>query len=804
MPVSHYDTAGRVQQDSMGLSGALLSSTRWLLADGNDADWSGEDESAWEALLAPCPFATLSTADATGAALERTDARGHKRRNRHDVAGRLQQSWMTLGASMERLVLRSVTYSAEGQKQCEEQGNGVVISYTYEPRTQRLLDISTERPRGHRSGAKLLQDLRYDYDPVGNVLSVRNDAQATRFWHNRKVVPENHYLYDSLYQLVAASGREMAGIARQGQHPPSPTIPLPINDGAYTNYTRGYHYDRGGNLTCITHRSPAPDTGYTIDMTLSERSNRAVSRALSEDPATVDSYFFASGGQRYLQPGQPLLWTRRDELGQVVQVARGTAAADRETYRYDAASQRIEKFSQRCSSTAAQYQRTLYLPLLELQSWRSADALTQALHVVLHDDAGGAQVRGLHWEHGMPDGLSNDAVRYSHGDLIASAGLELDDDGQVITQEEYYPFGGTSVWAARSQVEARYKMVRYAGKERDATGLYYYGYRYYQPTLGRWLSADPAGAADGLNLYRMVHNNPTTLTDVAGLCSTEQGKGNERASTLSREELYHTYVALKAAPKIIDDARRHVNQFVDSKSQTIAYSAFSMIIMEPVSASYSALGAAAGSALGPAGSLVGGIVAKELAKSIAPPFKPVPSTSLDKQIEKKRLGFVASALESAKHYADPQVILEKAIDKGVNQGLNKALDAAANVTLPISLPVTAIPKGIKEFQAAKNLTKAELVQQFLAGVEKAEVIVEGYISLIEDAFERDGVAMSENNFWVDPLNIKPVDHRGLAIDTHLGREPVIREPNFERHRDNARRAVADAKAVGPRFEQRKK
>lgn len=45
---------------------------------------------------------------------------------------------------------------------------------------------------------------------------------------------------------------------------------------------------------------------------------------------------------------------------------------------------------------------------------------------------------------------------------------------------------------------------------------FHYGYRYYKPWAGRWLSADPAGTIDGLNLYRMVRNNPVTLRDSDG------------------------------------------------------------------------------------------------------------------------------------------------------------------------------------------------------------------------------------------------------------------------------------------------
>lgn len=69
---------------------------------------------------------------------------------------------------------------------------------------------------------------------------------------------------------------------------------------------------------------------------------------------------------------------------------------------------------------------------------------------------------------------------------------------------------------AKSEQEVKYRTVRYAGKERDMTGLYYYGYRYYQPWLCRWLSADPAGTVDGLNLFCMVRNNPVTYRDEDG------------------------------------------------------------------------------------------------------------------------------------------------------------------------------------------------------------------------------------------------------------------------------------------------
>lgn len=84
---------------------------------------------------------------------------------------------------------------------------------------------------------------------------------------------------------------------------------------------------------------------------------------------------------------------------------------------------------------------------------------------------------------------------------------------------------------ARSAVEVDYKTIGYSGKERNATGLYYYGYRYYQPWVGRWLNADPARTMDGLNLFRMVRNNPVILHDPDGK-TPEEWKTQERFKQL--------------------------------------------------------------------------------------------------------------------------------------------------------------------------------------------------------------------------------------------------------------------------------
>ncbi|MEQ1964889.1 RHS repeat-associated core domain-containing protein [Xenorhabdus khoisanae] len=542
--ISHYDTAGLSRTDSIALSGTPLSVTRQLLKNADDAgitaDWQGENPAIWNGRLAAKSYTTLNITDATGATLTTTDAMGNSQRQAYDVAGLLKGSWLTLKGGKEQVIVKSLTYSAAGQKLCEEHGNGVVTTYSYEPETQRLIRIKTERSAGHAAGAKVLQDLRYVYDPVGNVLRITNDAEATRFWRNQKVAPENAYIYDSLYQLVCATGREMASAGQQGSNLPSATVPLPTDSSAYTSYTRTYTYDSAGNLTQIRHSAPATGNSYTTNITVSDRSNRAVLSTLTEKPTDVDALFTAGGQQTLLQPGQQLIWTPRNELLKVSPVQREGASDDHECYRYDGSSQRILKVSAQKSGNSIQVQRVSYLPGLELRTTTTGSTETENLQVITVGEAGRAQVRLLHWESGKPDGISDNQVRWSYDNLTGSSSLELDGEGNIISMEEYYPYGGTAILIARSQVEVGYKTIRYSGKERDATGLYYYGYRYYQPWAGRWLSADPAGTVDGLNLFRMVRNNPVSYYDDDGRLPSFSCLGptaKQRFNTKMKEEI---------------------------------------------------------------------------------------------------------------------------------------------------------------------------------------------------------------------------------------------------------------------------
>ncbi|MFH0855434.1 MAG: RHS repeat-associated core domain-containing protein [Candidatus Omnitrophota bacterium] len=79
---------------------------------------------------------------------------------------------------------------------------------------------------------------------------------------------------------------------------------------------------------------------------------------------------------------------------------------------------------------------------------------------------------------------------------------------------------------------------KFLTKEMDASGLIYFGARYYDPRIGRFISADPSGMTDGPNLYVYCKNDPVNAVDLWGLCVK---LGFKR---IPRTLLYHTGIKI--------------------------------------------------------------------------------------------------------------------------------------------------------------------------------------------------------------------------------------------------------------------
>ncbi|EKG36313.1 Putative insecticidal toxin complex [Pseudomonas syringae pv. avellanae str. ISPaVe037] len=529
--VRHDDTAGSRLLQDYSLHGSVLSETRHFMLAAEAADWPSTESDRNE-LLEPAGLQTCRVFNAQGEVLTQTDASGNSQLSTHNLAGQLHSTDLVLNDSMHALTLVSaIRYNAFNQVEQETAGNGVVSLYAYDQQDGRLTGLSAISADG-----TLLQQLNYSYDPVGNILLVNDASQPDRYCNNQLIEPISHYRYDTLYQLIEATGREVRNGASHG--PALPGLqPLPTLDPCQvSNYRQNYSYDAAGNLLQMRHEGAH---NFTRNMHVDPDSNRS----LPDDEGEVDfaTSFDANGNLLQLVRGQVMGWDARNQLQHITTVQREDGLNDDERYVYDGQGQRCRKISTAQASGRTLINEVRYLPGLEIRT--TADG--EILHVVTAQ-AGRNSVRVLHWEAGKPDSIANDQVRYSLGDHLGSSTLELDQQGGLISQESYYPFGGTAWWAARSAVEAKYKTVRYSGKERDASGLYYYGFRYYAPWLQRWINPDPAGAVDGLNFYAMVRNNPAVSVDPSGLAGDYRG----RRDSVEREVLLDTRILARGRSEI--------------------------------------------------------------------------------------------------------------------------------------------------------------------------------------------------------------------------------------------------------------
>ncbi len=88
-------------------------------------------------------------------------------------------------------------------------------------------------------------------------------------------------------------------------------------------------------------------------------------------------------------------------------------------------------------------------------------------------------------------------------------------DGSWVAQYEYGPFGEL---IRATGLMAKTNFFRFSTKYQDEeTGLVYYGFRFYCPSLGRWLSRDPIEENGWKNLYGFVINNSINNYDILGL-----------------------------------------------------------------------------------------------------------------------------------------------------------------------------------------------------------------------------------------------------------------------------------------------
>ncbi|MFD0816783.1 SpvB/TcaC N-terminal domain-containing protein [Micromonospora zhanjiangensis] len=555
------DQAGVVTSDRYDVKGNLLRSRRRLALEyRTPLDWSGEVPLESQTYTAHTRYDALNRV--TQSIAPHSDAPGvgiNVVQHGYNEANLLERvdAWLDQRAEPDDLLdpatadLHAVTdidYDAKGQRLRITYGNGATTAYTYDLLTFRLTHLRTSRdaaafpgdcrqpPPAGWPGCQV-QNLHYSYDPKGNITHIRDEAQQTVYFRNTRVEPSAEYTYDAIYRLIEGTGREHVGQAGA----PTPYsfddarrigLPHPNDGKAMGNYRERYAYDVAGNILSMRHRSSDPTlSGWTRTYAYDEpsqlepgrRSNRLTSTRIG---ATTETYSSGADGydahgnmlrMPHLGAGSPapnMRWDYKDQLHET-----DLGGGGRAYYVYDSAGQRVRKVWEK---SAALVEERLYLGGFEVfrrsegpASERTPTFARETLHVM--DDTGRlALVETRTLDRAGDDKAPERLIRFQYGDHLGSTRLELDDHAQIISYEEYSPYGSTTCQAVRSRTETP-KRYRYTGKERDEeSGFYYHGARYCAPWLGRWTSADPEGMADGVNLYSYGRNNPVRYGDPTG------------------------------------------------------------------------------------------------------------------------------------------------------------------------------------------------------------------------------------------------------------------------------------------------
>lgn len=425
--------------------------------------------------------------------------------------------------------LEDQDYDAKGQRQFAKYGNGLITNYFYDPKTFRLVNLITKK--AGTADSQSHQNLNYTFDPVGNIVSLRDDAQQTNYFSNAVVKPESKFEYDAIYQLKTATGREHAGLGGNTQRDNN-DLPflaqLPhLNDlTAVRNYTEFYKYDDCGNISQLKHVADKANWNqnyrYEYQDDPNNKTNRLKSTSLPGDP---DAGPYSAAYQHDLHGNMikmphldELVWNFMDQLAMVNLGGGGFAF-----FVYGLGGRRIRKIVERQGGKKID---RIYLGAVEIyREYQGNKKKLERSTLHISDNTGRiAQVdtKLLDEDNSDPaNPLNINFIRYQYTNHLGSATMETDEFGTVISYEEYHPYGTSAYRSAKSDVDLSLKRYRFSGKERDdETGFYYFGARYYAAWLGRWTSSDPAGLADGANLYRYSRNSPINYTDPLGLTPT--------------------------------------------------------------------------------------------------------------------------------------------------------------------------------------------------------------------------------------------------------------------------------------------
>jgi RHS repeat-associated protein len=299
----------------------------------------------------------------------------------------------------------------------------------------------------------------YSYDSLSHLLSVLHQAGNT-------TLDGASYTYDPAGNRTS-KGNYLNGLTSTYSYDPLYQL-LQVTGGT----TESYSYDAVGNRL-----SSAGVSSYSYNA-----SNELTSNSLG-------SYTYDNNGNTLTDPsGKSYIWDFENRLISSVVPGTGTVV-----FKYDPFGRRIYKSSANFTGMFAYDGYNL------IETMSSSGALVTRYTQTLNIDEPLAEFRSGGSAYYEADGLGSVTSLSSLAGSVANT-YTYDSSGNVVT------FTGTLS-----------NPFRYAAREFDPeTGEYYYRARYYDSTIGRFISEDPAGYSSGVNFYPYAGNNPVKFVDPTG------------------------------------------------------------------------------------------------------------------------------------------------------------------------------------------------------------------------------------------------------------------------------------------------
>ena len=530
----HYDEAGLITLTACDFKGNVLEKVQQVIRDEqilsvfNNAPANNWQVAAfrvnWEnpanTLLESTAYTTSMTYDALNRIKamrypQTVDGTRKELIPRYNRSGALEQVDLDGKPYVER-----IAYNAKGQRVLIAYGNGVMTRHAYDPQTFRLVRLRSQ-PYDHPSlltyqpkGAPL-QEFAYEYDLVGNITAIRDRTPESGIPNSPlgTTALDRVIGYDPIYRLLSATGREC-------DLPPEslPWVDEPrCTDLTKTRaYIENYQYDSVGNIQQLQHQ--VSGTNRNRNFALVNGNNRldtvTIGEAVYRYTYDVNGNLIQENGARHFE------WDYADRM-RVFRTQTGNAEPTVHAYYlYDASGQRVKKLVRK---QGGQIEVTVYIDgIFEYQ--RIVQGGVTRENNTLHVMDNQSRIALVRVGNPFPDDTTP-AVKYHLGDHLGSSSVVVSEAGIWVNREEYTPYGETSFGSF-----AR-KRYRFTGKERDEeSGLNYHGARYYASWLGRWISADPAGFIDGINMYTYSRNNPIIFIDRTG----SQSQNTDKSSNGSR------------------------------------------------------------------------------------------------------------------------------------------------------------------------------------------------------------------------------------------------------------------------------